>query len=162
METVIGLFQSEENVEESIHKLEETGLIEDSISVITREDAARNLFSEDQNRILTTYVGLSALVGILAFNLYGLMLGAYACSIFHEMLVVFWVCDVIGFTILGALLGAVAGLFIGLGQVDSRTELYTQGVLRGGKMLAVKVSDELVSKVTSILQQENAEGVKIL
>jgi hypothetical protein len=50
-------------------------------------------------------VGLSALVGILAFNLYGLMLGAYACSIFHEMLAVFWVCDVIGFTILGAFLG---------------------------------------------------------
>ena len=40
--------------------------------------------------------------------------------------------------------------------------MYIQGVRLGGKIVAVRSSDELIAKAMNILQQENAIGVRTL
>jgi hypothetical protein len=162
MRTVIGLFSDDENAQSSIHRLEETGLAEDQISVLPRDIAVQTLLAGNQIRRVAPYMAWGALCGIIIMNLYGLTMGACACNLCDHIPAFFWVCDVVGFTLVGLVLGAAAGWFVGVDKFEKDTDLYTQGVDAGGEVITIKVNNEFVTKVMDILRQENAVVVKTL
>lgn len=67
---------------------------------------------------------------------------------------------VVGSIVIGLILGATAGWFIGVNRFEKDVDQYTHGVCRDRKLMSVKVGDELISKVTKILRQEHAEEVQ--
>jgi hypothetical protein len=162
MRTVIGLFLDDENAQSSILKLEETGLAEDQISVLTQPQAVQNLLIGNQTRRVAPYIAWGTLCGMVILNVYGLTIGAYACSLCNHIPALFWICDVVGFTFLGLVLGAAAGWFVGLDKFEKEADLYTQGADAGGEVVTITVNNEFVTKVMGILRQENAVVVKTL
>jgi hypothetical protein len=164
MTTVIGLFQSDKNTQSSIDELKEAGFALDKIRILTAYNDVQKLFGSNESHLVKKYMGWGALLGIAILNLYGLTVGGYACSrLFGYIPVSYWFCETIGFTVIGLILGAVAGFFMGVSKFEKGADLYTHGVVRGGKLIAVTVDNELAAgEVISILNQENAQGVKAL
>jgi hypothetical protein len=163
MSTVIGLFQQDENIHSSIYKLQQAGFAVDKIRVLTRYDEVQKLFSSNESHLVMKYMGWGALLGIAILNLYGLTIGGYACNrLLGYIPVSYWICDIVGFTLLGLILGLSAGFFVGVNKFEGGADLYTHGVSRGGQLMTVKVDNELATdEIINILDQENAQGIKV-
>jgi hypothetical protein len=86
----------------------------------------------------------------------------YACCNLFGYTMMFWLGGVVAYSLAGAVLGAAAGWFFGLDKIDQETDFYARGVGQGGQLITVKASDQLVPKVTDILRQQEAVGVKTL
>lgn len=162
MTTVIGLFQSDENTQNSIDELKDAGFGVDKIRILTGYNDVQRLFGSNESHLVMKYVGWGALLGIAILNLYGLTMGGYACSrLLGYIPVSYWICETVGFTVTGLVLGAMAGFFVGVSKFEKSADLYTHGVVRGGTLMAVTVDNELAAgEVISILNHENAQGVK--
>lgn len=163
MTTVIGLFRNDENIQSSIDRLQDAGLAADKIRIFTSYDDVQKLFSGNESHLVVRYVVWGAVLGIAIFNLYGLALGGYAChTILGYLPSWYWLCDIVGFTVLGLILGASAGFFVGVTRFEGGADLYTHGINRGDKLMAVQVDDEpAANKVKRILDQARARGIKL-
>ena len=161
MKTVIGLFWGDENVKDSIRELKEMGLGEDRINVMTRDYAVRELLGCDQGRVVAKCALWGALLGIAVFGPLGLGAGLCECGIF-DFSSAFGVGILVAFVTIGAAFGAFMGHFVGMDKAERGYHLYCQGVCRGGKVIVVRASDELVAKAVSTLHQSKAVGVKAL
>lgn len=162
MSTVIGLFQPGQMVDSSMAKLQQAGCTADKIRILTRYDEVAQIFSSTERRLVVKYVVWGALLGIAVLNLYGLIMGGYACSRFLGYIPVsYWLCDLVGFSIIGLILGAFAGLFVGFNKFEKEADLYTHGISEGGTLITVQVEDEpATGQIINILRQANAQGVK--
>lgn len=162
MNAVVGLFQQDENIHTSIDRLRRAGFAADKIHVLTRYDEVQTLFKPNESHLVLKYVGWGAFFGIAIMNLYGLTVGGYACNCLSGYIPAsYWACGVVGFSLLGLLLGATAGFFWGVNKFEGSADEYTHGVGGGNKLMAVRVEDEPAAKAaTNILRQENAQGVK--
>ncbi len=162
MSMVIGLLQNEDRIQSSINRLRNAGFTADKIRILTRYNDIQKLFGRNESRIVVKYMVWGALLGIAILHLYGLTMGGYACNqLFGYIPVSFWVCDIVGFTLVGLILGISAGFFVGVSKFEGGADLYTHGVCQGGKLVTVEVDNELTTEeVITILQQENAQGVK--
>ena len=161
MKTVIGLFWQEKNVKDSIRELKEIGLGDDSISVMKRDYAVRELLACDQGHTVAKCALWGALLGIGVFGPLGLGAGLCECGLF-DFSSAFGVGILVAFVTIGAAFGAFMGHFVGMDKAERGYHLYCQGVCRGGKVVVVQASDELAAKAVSTLHQSKAVGVKAL
>jgi len=161
MKTVIGLFWRDENVKDSIRELKEIGLGEDRIHVMTRDYAVRELLGCDQDHVIAKCAFWGALLGIAVFGPLGLGAGLCECGIF-DFGSALGVGILAAFVTIGAAFGAFMGHFVGMDKAERGYHLYCQGVCRGGKVVVVQTSDELVAKAVSTLRHEDALGVTTL
>jgi hypothetical protein len=95
------------------------------------------------------------------YSVFGLAAAVSGCTCFGYGSA-YAVGTVVGFIAIGSFIGALLGQWVGIDESERDTHLYTQGTRMGAKLLAVRAKDELVMSTMSILQQENAKGVRTL
>jgi hypothetical protein len=164
MKTVIGLFWADENVHNSVRKLKEVGLAENSISVLTRYSAVQELLGANQGHAVAKYALWGALLGIATFAPFGVAASMCECTLLHYN-PGFGVGILIAFVAIGVGFGAFLGHFFGVDKSETSYHLYCQGVCRGAKVVVVQSSDDLddlTAKAVSTLRQGEAVGVKAL
>jgi hypothetical protein len=161
MKTVIGLLWNDESVQSCIHRLKEMGLTENSISVLDRYTAVRELIGTYQIRGVAKYTFWGALLGIVTFGPFGLGASVCECTLLHYG-PEFGIGVLAAFIVIGTVFGAFMGHFFGVDKSERSYHLYCQGACRGAKVVAVQVNDELTTRTMSALRRENALGVKIL
>jgi hypothetical protein len=161
MKTVIGFIWGDENVQNSVHELEELGLAENSIRVLTSDHAVRQLLGDCRGHIVANYAFWGALLGIAIFAPFGLAASICECTLLYYS-PGFGVGILVAFVAIGMGFGAFMGHFVGVDKSETGHHLYCQGVCRGGKVVVVQASDELAAEAASTLQHEDAFGVTTL
>ena len=161
MKTVIGLIWGDENLQNSVHELEELGLAENSINVLASDDAVRELLGDCRGRVVANCAFWGALLGIAIFAPLGLAASICECTLLYYD-PGFGVGILIAFVAIGMGFGAFLGHFVGVDKSESGYHLYCQGVCRGGKVVVVQASEELAAEAVSRLHHEDAFGVTIL
>lgn len=159
METVIGLFWDEENVQSAIQRMKEVGFAEKEISVLARQDEVRRLLNGDQGHIVGKYAFWGALLGIATVGPLGLGASLCECTLlrFNPG---FGMGVLVAFIAIGTAFGAFLGCFFGVDESERCYHLYCRGVCLGAKVVAVQASDELVAKATRTLRNVKGVGVK--
>ena len=160
MKTIIGLLWHREDVQSSIRQLKEIGVDEDRISVLTRTKAARKVLDGDQSHVVAKHIGWGVLFGIAIYGSFGLTASLCGFTLFGYSLAS-GIGTLLSYIAIGTVFGAIMGSFVGVGELEKDTHLYTQGVSRGGVLMVMQVSDELASRTMSTLRQARAVGVKI-
>jgi hypothetical protein len=158
MKTVIGLIWGDENLQNSVHELEELGLAENSINVLRSYDAVRELLSDCRGHVVANCAFWGALLGIAIFAPLGLAASICECTLLYYN-PGFGVGILIAFVGIGMGFGAFLGHFVRVDKSESGYHLYCQGVCRGGEVLVVQASDELAPEAVSTLRHEDAFGV---
>ena len=161
MVTVIGLLWGDENARNSVRKLKEAGLAENSISLLTGYDAVRELLGANQGHLVARYTLLGALLGITTFAPFGVAASMCECTLLHYN-PGFGVGVLIAFVAIGVGFGAFIGHFFGIDKSETSYHLYCQGVCRGAKVVVVRARDELVTEAVRTLHQGKAMGVQTL
>ena len=161
MKTVIGLIWGDENLQNSVHELEELGLAEKSINVLTSDDAVRELLGDCRGHPVANCAFWGALLGIAVFAPLGLAASICECTLLYYNPGV-GVGILIAFVAIGMGFGAFMGHFVGVDKAETNHHLYCQGVCRGGKVVVVQASDELAAEAVSALRHEDAFGVMTL
>jgi hypothetical protein len=124
-------------------------------------------FSDDwlceafQGHVVSKYAFWGALLGIATFAPFGVAASICECTLLHYN-PGFGVGILIAFVVIGVGFGAFLGHFVGIDKSETSYHLYCQGVCRGGKLVVVQASDELVTKAVNTLRQDRAAGVKAL
>jgi len=159
METVIGLFWDEENVQSAIQRMKEVGVAEKEISVLAHQDEVRRLLNGNQGHIVGKYAFWGALLGIATVGPLGLGASLCECTLlrFNPG---FGMGVLVAFIAIGTAFGAFLGCFFGVDESEKCYQLYCRGVCLGAKVVAVQTSDELVATATRTLRHGKAVGVK--
>jgi len=160
MKTIIGLLWNREDVQSSIGQLKEADVDEDRINVLTRTKAVRKFLDCDQSHVVAKHIGWGIFFGIAIFSVIGLTTSLCECTLFNYSLAS-GIGTLASFITIGTIFGAIMGSFVGVGELEKDTHLYTQGVSRGGALVVMQVSDEFASRTMSTLRQARAVGVKI-
>jgi hypothetical protein len=159
MKTVVGLFWRDRDVECSIRELEEAGIAQDSIDVLTQID--RKHLAGDQGHPILRSAGWGAVIGIAIYAVFGLGAALAGCA-YCGYGSGYAVGTLAGFVIIGGFVGALLGQWIGADASERDTHLYTQGLNRGGRLVMVRGSQEALARATDILTQQNGVGVRTL
>lgn len=160
MKTIIGLFSNKEDVQSSIRQLKETGVDEERISVFTRNQVIRKFLDSGESHVVLKYIGWGVLFGIAIYGSFGLTASLCGCTLFGYSLAS-GIGTLLSYIAIGTVFGAIMGSFVGVGELEKDTHLYTQGVSLGGALIVVQVSDDLASGVMNTLRQARAVGAKI-
>jgi hypothetical protein len=162
MSTVIGLFQHEEEIQNSLDKLHLAGFTDDNINLLTDKDEVERLLDTPQSHgVMPRCVVCGALMGFVLFGL--LALARIVCQCFNAPAGFGFYAFVFFFlTALGAIIGATFGAFEGAEAMERNTQLYTQGVCCGYPVMAVKATGEWAAKAIGLLREEKAVGVKVI
>jgi hypothetical protein len=159
MNTVIGLFWCKEDIQSSMQRLKEAGVPQDSVDVLTHVSRKR-LCSNLCHPVARSAIW-GAVIGVAIYATFGLVAGVIGCH-YCELDSTYGIGILLGFLIIGGLVGALLGQWIGLDASEQSSHLYTQAAHFGGRVVAVEANDELVEKVMDILRQANAIGVRVL
>jgi hypothetical protein len=159
MKTVIGLFWRDEDVRNSLHRLEDAGFAQDSLG--TPRCISRQLLAGDLGHPIARYVGWGVIIGIAIFGTFGLAAALAGCNWFGYGFT-YGAATLVGFVAVGGLVGALLALWIGIDALERDTHLYVQGVHLGGKLVTVESDDEQITKAMAILRGGDGVGVKVL
>jgi hypothetical protein len=159
MKTVVGLLWRDEDVQRLIQKLEEGGFAKHSIDVATR--ISRKRLVGDQGHPVVRSAGWGAIIGVAIYAVFGLgaALTGYICCGYASA---YAIGTLVGFVVIGGIVGALLGQWIGVDASEHDTHLYTQGVHLGGRLVTVRGSHESVAQAIEVFRQQNAIGVKTL
>jgi hypothetical protein len=162
MSQVVGLFWQGSDAEHSIKNLKREGFSRESIAVINTNQAIRELFDCCQPlRIVGKYAGWGALFGVLTYAIFALVAGWCECAILaygRE----FALRTLLAGILVGTIVGGLMGVFIGWAEADKEVQFYLQGMRLGGRVLAVQTRDADIERARDILNQENADGVRVI
>ncbi len=162
MSTVIGLFQHNEDVQNSLDQLYQAGFAEETINILTCEAEVQKLLENPQShKVMPQCVLCGALMGFALFGLVSLFRIVCQC-ISAPTGFEFYIFTFVFLTMLGAIFGAILGSFVGADALERNTQLYTRGVCCGYPVMAVKTTGEQVAKAIGLLQEGRAVGVKII
>jgi hypothetical protein len=161
MKTVVGLLWSEERVQSSIRRLKELGADEDAISVLSQDNAVRELLGADQGHPVARYALWGALLGIAIYGPFGVGASLCECSLLHFG-PGFGIGILLAFIAIGTTFGAFLGCFFGVDRAEQGRHLYCRGVEQGAQLIALRADDELVAKVTSFFHEQKMTGIRIL
>lgn len=161
MKPIIGLFWREVDTSLAVKKLNEAGVVEDRISVLTQESAIRSLIGCEPTCVVSRYAAWGASFGIVIYGIFGLVAGWCQCNLlgFEQT---FGVVAFLGAILAGAFIGGFLGGIVGMAEFEKDSHLYIQGARMGGRLIVVQASEEDAERVRFILEQDKASGVKSL
>lgn len=163
---VVGVFQSENRAKEAISELKRQGFEEREISLIARErreEGAQGGKREGENRggwltMEEQNLGNGVLTGSAIGGLAGILAGAGA-------LLIPGVGPIIAAGPLAAFLsgvvgGGLVGGLVDFGIPEERGRYFEERVKQGGILVTLKVQEDEVPQVTSVLRRYGAEDVE--
>lgn len=164
-QTVVGLFKTLSDANQTIKALKKLGFDDSEISVMAREALMQDL--EIEENLESEEVTDGAIIGTAGGAVTGMFAGLIAGM---SAIVVPGVGPIVGSGILltvlgstaaGAGIGAIAGGallggMVKLGVAEEDTQLYAEAVKRGGILIAVQVDSNQAEAVEQIMQQANS------
>jgi hypothetical protein len=162
LKTVVGLFDTYAHAETAARDLENAGISHSDISLVANNTNGQF----DQNADTTPpapahpAVGSETSKGAVAGGVAGLLLGlaAFAIPGLGAVAAVGWLTTTITGVVVGAGVG-LAGALIGVGVPHEDAAYYTEGVRRGGTLLAVRAPDDQADHVAQILGDDGAINI---
>lgn len=144
--TISEMFDSYSDARDAITRLENAGIPQDDISIISNDASHKQYQSENQGSGAGTGASLGTLIGggtgLLAIPGLGPVVAAG------------WLAS----TALGAGIGAAAGGLVGsltgAGIDETDTHAYTEGVRRGGTLVTVRADETMAARAADILDDE--------
>jgi uncharacterized membrane protein len=164
LKTIAGLFDSYEDAERAIEKLQNEGITREQISVIARDEVLRERVI-GQEMAYARSAGAGALGGTTVGGIIGLIAGVSAITIpgLGPVISAGTLATALGSTAIGAGLGAATGGLIGaltaLGIPETDAHVYAEGVQRGGILLTVDADDDHSPAALEALDQANAVDI---
>jgi hypothetical protein len=160
MKTIVGLFENNESVLNSIHELHQAGIADDNIRVLVCNDSGRARIGQILARLVARYTGRGILVGMGIAGLFGLIIGLGGLTVYGFGLR-FLVIALIAFTGIGLALGFMLGALFGIDNLERVAHLCTEGKQFGGTLELIQTSNELAPRAINILQRARAVAIEI-
>lgn len=158
--TIVGLFDDIEESREVVRELIDAGIDRDEISFVANNANNEPVSYEggDDTSGTATGTGVGALVGGIGGLLVGI--GAFAIPGVGPVVGVGWLVA----TFMGAGIGTLAGGFIGAlvdaGVPEEDAQHYSEGVRRGGTLIAVKTNESNTGRIADIMGSHGAVDIK--
>ncbi len=157
--TVVGLFDYYSNADAAVKALQDYGLDDDHISVVTRDkDTGKQGSLGGAKTGAATGAAAGGLVGLLA-GLSALVIPGIG-PVIATGTIASTLATTLGMTAVGAGIGAAAGGLLGalvdLGFSPDEAEFYAEGVKRGGVLVSVETDEEDEGEISDILRGAGA------
>ncbi|NMB95752.1 MAG: hypothetical protein GYA02_03950 [Clostridiaceae bacterium] len=168
--TVAAIFKNREYAENAARQLNERGLRTEDISIIAKENNNGQLNYEQENnenqagnqvgnRSINDNISDGVMAGGVLGGLAGLLIGAGSMMI--PGLGIIAAAGPITGLISGAVTGGVVGGLVDLGIPEKQSRQYETDIKAGKILFSMRVEDENVEQVTSILRNNGAVNVNI-
>lgn len=162
MKTVIGLFDEFAQAKKAALDLENAGIPHEAISLVANNQTGQFAkTTETTTTEETTYdAGSETAMGAVAGGVAGLLIGLSPLLIpgFGAIAAVGWLTMTLAGAGVGAAVG-LAGSLIHAGVPHEEATYYSEGVKRGGTLLAVKAEDDWADRVSQILEADGAVNI---
>lgn len=157
---ITAFFDTYDEAARAVQRLEAAHLPDFEISLVSNNfnDAythhATQSFEEDGNP--HPFAGATAAAGSVAGAGAGLLagLGTVAIPGFGPLIAAGWIVSTLVGAGAGAAVGGLAGALADAGLSDEEAQTYADGVRRGGALITIKVDEERMDQVVSILDDE--------
>jgi hypothetical protein len=167
MTTVAGLFDRYEDADRAIRALYNYGVLTNEVSVMTRAETVQGQpdYQVTRSADRDLALGTAAVGGAATGGLIGLVAGVAALVIpgIGPVVSAGTLATALGLTAAGAGIGAAAGGLIGaltdLGLSEEETDVYAEGIKRGGILVTVHTEEEERDEVEDLLKEAGAVDV---
>ncbi|HXG85046.1 MAG TPA: hypothetical protein VNI84_13580 [Pyrinomonadaceae bacterium] len=157
--TVVGLFDEIEAAREVVRELIDAGIAADEISFVANNVNNEPMSYEggDDMTGTATGIGVGAVVGGVGGLLVGI--GAFAVPGIGPVVGAGWLATMLTGAGIGALTGGLLGALTDVGIPEEDAQYYTEGVRRGGTLIAVKTREEDAARVVGIMRSRGAVDI---
>jgi hypothetical protein len=159
MKTIVGLYEESDNAAKAVQTLERAGFAESSVRTLGSVKPIWQHLGCTPGRIMIKDFSIGAAFGIAGYSLFGVLVAVGEVILGFESTIAIGALFV--FMLLGVFVGGMLGVFFGMVDVEEETRLYTTGIRRGGVLVVVRTADEHVQRALDVLEQSDAQGVKI-
>lgn len=161
MKTVVGLYQNFEDARQAVHTLVESGFSANNINMIASDQKgqyAQYLQGDpNQKQDISDGAAKGAGVGAVLGGLGGLLVGLGALAIpgIGPVIAAGPIAAALTGAGVGAVAGGVAGALVDLGIPEEHAKAYSEGIRKGGTLVAVQTDDQQASTAENILNRFN-------
>jgi hypothetical protein len=154
VKTVVGMFESGKDVNDTITELMKQGFTKPEISVLARKEVIKETGVD-----VVTGAEVGAITGGVAGGVAGLLLGLGVLVVpgIGPIIAAGEFLTWVGATLLGAAAGAIGGGLIGsltsLGLPEHEAHVFAEGVKRGNILVAVRTTEERASVASNVMRQ---------
>jgi len=163
MKTIVGLFDDMDLARTAALNVESAGISHNDVSVVANNEGGRYLPTDAAAAPVATghAVGHDAKVGAEVGGVAGLLLGLTGLAIpgLGWIAGAGWLMGMVLGAGTGAIVGGLVGALTSVGVPETYASHYTEGVRRGGTLVAVKAPEELAQQVATILSQAGAVNI---
>jgi len=166
LKTVVGLFDDWAQAKKAALDLETAGVPHDDISLVANNEGGKYAPTDDGSTPATTTtghaIGHDALVGAEIGGVAGLLLGltGFAIPGLGWIAGAGWLMGMLMGAGTGAVIGGLVGALSSVGVPEEDAAHYTEGVRRGGILLAVKAQDNMAHQVAQIIGDDGAVNIE--
>lgn len=165
MKTVVALYDDLENARESVDELVEAGFTRSDISLVARDvtgEYGSYLEEYDEAEEVGEAAAGGAVGGAVVGGLMGLLvgLGAFAIPGLGPVIAAGPVAASLAGAGIGAATGGLLGALVEWGIPEAEAGYYAEGVRRGGTLLSVRVPEDRVEDVVSILNEYDPVNIE--
>jgi hypothetical protein len=161
MNTVIGLISDEQKINRELSLLNKAGFSEDNIQVFSLDRELEKFFSHEKYSVIARYAGWGAFIVGVIYTVFALVAAWCDCNLLHYSFKISFEIIPVGLLV-GGFIGGFLGLISGIAEYENEITPYTQGVRRGGKVIAVQVDEEETEKAKQVLQNGGINRVRTL
>lgn len=158
---MIAYFNDITAVEPAVSRLNEAGISNDRIQVVSNPDSVSRLLGCDPICMIGNYAVMGAAISVGIYLVFGMAAALCQCNLMQFGLG-YGIGTFLGAILAGTFVGGVIGLLVGADRAERDSHLYVQGTRSGGKVVFIRLSDRDNDRVKEILQQENALGVRLV
>jgi hypothetical protein len=148
------MYDSYDHAQMVVSELEAAGIPQDHISLVASEKG-RNGATAQPDRVVTpeTASGAGAVVGTVVGGGVGLLAGIGALAIpgVGPVVAAGWLVATLTGAGIGAASGGLVGALTGAGVSREEADVYSRGVLAGGSLITVRVSDSDAPRVEDVM-----------
>ncbi len=156
--TMTALYDTYAEAEAAVAKLEAAGVPHSDISLVSNKQPTVSGVDGDTAEHAGTGAGAGASLGTLLGGGAGLLagLGLLAIPGIGPVVAAGWLVATLTGAGLGAAAGGLAGSLTGAGVSEADAHAYAEGIRRGGTLLSVRAREELLPRVSGILEEHGA------
>ena len=157
--TIVGLFDDIEESREVVRELIDAGIDRDEISFVANNANNEPVSYEggDDTSGTATGAGVGALVGGIGGLLVGI--GAFAIPGVGPVVGVGWLVATFMGAGIGAIAGGLLGALVDAGVPEEDAQYYSEGVRRGGTLIAVRTNESNAGRIADIMGSHGAVDI---